>query len=230
MFAGLELQVLAGVYNVAHVQAASTCVAFVGQRIPLEEVYRLQGPVEDSDTLRGMWTRQTDPRLGETSSSTPWTAGLFLEGIAHARGFRTAKAARLDTNRAANWVLRALAEGQIHWAFRPPQADGQTRSATRDGIWLRELDARAGMDFAVSGDEEEEPITEDHGRGSDVDQGRESSAEQEHQPPAPPTHFQSQDDGLTDESSESYDGQGQTAFMSTTTRSRFAALQLDEDE
>lgn len=240
MFSGLEMQVLAGVYNTAHVQAASTCVQFVGQRMPLEEVYRLLGPVEDSDTLRGMRTRKPDPR--EVEGLTPWTAGLFLEGVAQSRGFRTAKAARLDTNRAANWVLRALAEGRIHWAFRPP-TERLGPPDTSDGIWLRELDA-ATDDLDIGNEEDHNVHNEGYAeprseQSSDVDQAtplpasaacgltdiegtkrlasdKTSKAESK---PEPDSEFLSESESGTDD-----------AVPGAAAASRFAALQIDDDD
>lgn len=47
----------------------------------------------------------------------------------------TAKSARPDANRAADGMMRALAEGRVRWCFWPPgsqpQRDGQ-------GLWLGE--------------------------------------------------------------------------------------------
>lgn len=49
-----------------------------------------------------------------------WSAMDICDGWAKKRGFYTAKAARLDSNRAANGILRMALDGKICLTLKPP--------------------------------------------------------------------------------------------------------------
>ncbi|KDN36770.1 P-loop containing nucleoside triphosphate hydrolase protein [Tilletiaria anomala UBC 951] len=119
---GMEIQVLCGILQISQVQAAASCVEYAAHRLPLEVIYRLKG-----EGKRG----------SESGKDNPLTAIYVLEALATRYNFKTAKAGRADTNRAANMVLRALAEGRIKWAFRPAHPTSQEDESTEQGIWLR---------------------------------------------------------------------------------------------
>ncbi|KAK0538690.1 hypothetical protein OC842_001213 [Tilletia horrida] len=136
---GMEMQVLGAILPISQVQAISSCVRFAAAHMPLEEALRLplDAPPPDpghtakkmeSGTSAGAANAQS--REGETA--VEWTAVRILEHVAAKYNFRTAKANRWDTNRAGNWVMRALAEGRIAWAFRPPALSSQETSAANN--------------------------------------------------------------------------------------------------
>lgn len=65
-------------------------------------------------------------------------------------------------------VLRALAEGGVHWAFWPPGTAASKLSETGDGIWVRRDDDDAGVNSSSDGEEEEEM---EHDRDSESGEG-----------------------------------------------------------
>ncbi|KAE8221066.1 hypothetical protein CF319_g5514 [Tilletia indica] len=129
---GHELQVLGSILPISQVQAISSSVRFAAAHMPLEEALRLPvntlppepGGTKGNSAKQGSQHKDEDKDEGAGGSvAFEWTAVRILEHIAARYNFRTAKANRWDTNRAGNWVMRALAEGRIPWAFRPPSME-----------------------------------------------------------------------------------------------------------
>lgn len=67
----------------------------------------------------------------------------------------TAKSARPDANRAADGIMRALAEGRVRWGFWPP---GSEPSRDGQGLWLGEWQSSdSDFDSTFSSEDSEPP-------------------------------------------------------------------------
>lgn len=93
-----QLQILMGSFPIAQVREPYTTVKFLAERMDLPKLLRISHP-ENDDT---------------------WSAMDICDGWAIKRDFRTARAARLDTYRAANSLLRMALEGKICLYIYPP--------------------------------------------------------------------------------------------------------------
>ncbi|XP_070510977.1 guanine nucleotide-binding protein-like 1 isoform X4 [Cardiocondyla obscurior] len=93
-----ELQILMGSFPIAQVREPYTVVQFLAERVNLPKLLKIPHP-ENDDT---------------------WSAMDICDGWAIKRDFKTAKAARLDTYRAANSLLRMTLEGKICLYVYPP--------------------------------------------------------------------------------------------------------------
>ncbi|GAC99309.1 nucleolar GTP-binding protein 2 [Pseudozyma hubeiensis SY62] len=133
---GMEMQVMGAILAISQVQAITSCIRFVAEHIALEKVLQLQYPLDEDEAQ-------------EEDGKEVWTGVKILEAVARRYMFKTAKANRWDVNRAGNLVMRAVAEGRIKWAFRPPSSREQVGvGGIGEGIWMPE----ASQD-AVQGDE-----------------------------------------------------------------------------
>ncbi|KAF1578632.1 UNVERIFIED_CONTAM: Guanine nucleotide-binding protein-like 1, partial [Eudyptes pachyrhynchus] len=92
------LQVLAGIYPISQLQEPYSAVGYLASRLPLPPLLQLRPP----------------------SAADGWTAWDICEAWAEKRGYKTAKAARNDVYRAANSILRLVAEGRLCLCLRPP--------------------------------------------------------------------------------------------------------------
>ncbi|KAL7423885.1 hypothetical protein Q5752_001470 [Cryptotrichosporon argae] len=97
---------------------------------------------------------------GGSAQPVVWTAGTMLEQRAIDRGFLSAQSGRPDTTRAADAMMRALADGRVKWGFRP---HGGRDSV---GIWQ-----------GVEGDVDAEAELEDWQAGAIADNKREDKGE-----------------------------------------------------
>lgn len=93
-----QLQILMGCFPIAQVSEPYTTIKFLAERIDLPKILKLQHPDND-DT---------------------WSAMDICDGWASKRSFFTARAARHDTYRAANSLLRMALEGKICIYVYPP--------------------------------------------------------------------------------------------------------------
>ncbi|KAM0725204.1 Guanine nucleotide-binding protein-like 1 [Formica fusca] len=93
-----QLQILMGSFPIAQVREPYTTVKFLAERMDLPKLLRISHP-ENDDT---------------------WSAMDICDGWAMKRDFITARAARLDTYRAANSLLRMALEGKICLYIYPP--------------------------------------------------------------------------------------------------------------
>lgn len=59
-------------------------------------------------------------KIEHPENDEEWSAMDICDGWAKKKGFKTAKAARLDTYRAANHLLRMALDGKICLCLRPP--------------------------------------------------------------------------------------------------------------
>ncbi|KAL6258580.1 hypothetical protein P5V15_010534 [Pogonomyrmex californicus] len=93
-----ELQILMGSFPIAQVREPYTVIKFLAERLNLPKLLRIPHP-ENDDT---------------------WSAMDICDGWAIKKDFKTARAARLDTYRAANSLLRMALEGKICLYIYPP--------------------------------------------------------------------------------------------------------------
>ncbi|KYM92420.1 Guanine nucleotide-binding protein-like 1 [Atta colombica] len=93
-----ELQILMGSFPIAQVREPYTVVQFLAERVNLPKLLKIPHP-ENDDT---------------------WSAMDICDGWAIKKDFKTARAARLDTYRAANSLLRMTLEGKICLYIYPP--------------------------------------------------------------------------------------------------------------
>ncbi|XP_072396262.1 guanine nucleotide-binding protein-like 1 [Diabrotica undecimpunctata] len=91
------LQVLMGSFPIAQLRQPFTTVKYIAERLDLVSILRIEHPTND-DT---------------------WSAMDVCDGWAKKKGFYTAKAARLDSYRAANSLLRMALDGKICLCLRP---------------------------------------------------------------------------------------------------------------
>ncbi|XP_008190921.2 guanine nucleotide-binding protein-like 1 isoform X1 [Tribolium castaneum] len=93
------IQVLMGSFPIAQLREPFTTIKYLAERMDLPNMLRIEHP-ENDDT---------------------WCAMDICDGWAKKRGFLTAKAARLDSYRAANDLLRMALDGKICLCLRPPK-------------------------------------------------------------------------------------------------------------
>ncbi|XP_074653915.1 guanine nucleotide-binding protein-like 1 [Tubulanus polymorphus] len=98
------LQILAGIYPVAQVREPYSAVQFLAERIPVIKLLQLTHP-EASE---------------QKGANIQWSSFDICDAWAEKRGFLTAKAARNDTYRAANNILRMALDGRLCLCMRPP--------------------------------------------------------------------------------------------------------------
>ncbi|XP_056637877.1 guanine nucleotide-binding protein-like 1 [Diorhabda sublineata] len=91
------LQVLMGSFPIAQLRQPYTTIKYIAERIDLVSLLKIDHPTND-DT---------------------WSAMDVCDGWAKKKGFYTAKAARLDSYRAANSLLRMALDGKICLSLRP---------------------------------------------------------------------------------------------------------------
>ncbi|KZV83144.1 P-loop containing nucleoside triphosphate hydrolase protein [Exidia glandulosa HHB12029] len=141
----LELQVLCGILPISRIPSLPSCIHYTAQRLPLEKILNLSHPsgatpltvLEDKRTWRpGQVVRRPASAPGPTERK--WTAMDIMTAFAERNGWMTAQAGRPDVMRAGNALMRALAEGRIRWAFRPPGDDTETET----GIWIAEAQVK----------------------------------------------------------------------------------------
>ncbi|XP_059472020.1 guanine nucleotide-binding protein-like 1 [Neocloeon triangulifer] len=92
------LQVLMGSFPIAQLREPFSSVQFLAERLDLVKLLKIQHPENDDS----------------------WSAFDVCDGWAKQRGFLTAKAARLDSYRAANHILRMALDGKVCLCLYPP--------------------------------------------------------------------------------------------------------------
>lgn len=113
VFPGLaprELQIIAGMFPISQVREPLSVVKYLAERVRLVEILKLDSEVGKLE----------DFLLESDYVAKGWTAWKICEAWAMKRGYRTAKAARLDVPRAANHILRLALEGRIVLSTVPP--------------------------------------------------------------------------------------------------------------
>ncbi|KAM4696605.1 guanine nucleotide-binding protein-like 1 [Rhinophrynus dorsalis] len=162
-----QQQLLAGIYPIAQIQEPYTSVGYLSCRIPVPQLLKL-----------------TNPRGGQEG----WTAWGICEAWADKRGYKTAKASRSDTYRAANSLLRLAVDGRLCLCMRPPGYSLQKEAweqhpDTKEMAAHSQAQGRSSSESS-SGREEEEEISssgeEEEERDRDADE-----EEDEEEAPAP---------------------------------------------
>lgn len=95
-----KLQVLMGSYPIAQLREPYASIKFLAERVDLPKLLVLKHP--------------------ENEAGDEWSAIDVCDAWAIKRGFLTAKAARPDTYRAANNILRMALDGKITLSLKPP--------------------------------------------------------------------------------------------------------------
>lgn len=93
-----SIQILMGSYPIAQLREPYTAIRYLAERLDLPQLLRISHPEGDNT----------------------WSPRDICDGWAKKRGYLTAKAARLDTYRAANNLLRMALDGKICLWLRPP--------------------------------------------------------------------------------------------------------------
>lgn len=93
------IQILMGSYPIAQLREPYTAIRYLAERLDLPRLLRIDHP-ENDDT---------------------WSPRDICDGWAKKRGYLTAKAARLDTYRAANSILRMALDGSLCLWLCPPK-------------------------------------------------------------------------------------------------------------
>ncbi|BEI88039.1 uncharacterized protein CcaverHIS019_0107570 [Cutaneotrichosporon cavernicola] len=161
--APMELQAMAGILPISQIPSLPACTAFVARHMPLEDIFRVPRPKQEDDIDLRTWR---GPRPTTPKKNAGWTAGEIMDARALDRGFLTAKGGRPDANRAANGMLRSVADGRVRWGFYPPGREGQAGV----GVWLG-----GNPDLEALGDESESEEEE----GGEREDEKESEARSE---------------------------------------------------
>ncbi|XP_046401008.1 guanine nucleotide-binding protein-like 1 [Ischnura elegans] len=115
-----HLQVLMGSYPIAQLQEPYSSIRFLAERLDLIKQLKLQ----------------------HADGNDEWSPMDVCEAWAKKRGYLTAKAARLDTYRAANHLLRMATEGKICLCLRPPgfkdnKDSWEKNEEVKEILWLQ---------------------------------------------------------------------------------------------
>ncbi|CAK1554297.1 unnamed protein product [Leptosia nina] len=117
-----SIQILMGSYPIAQLREPYTTIRYLAERLDLPKLLRIDHPENDDS----------------------WSPRDICDGWAKKRGYLTAKAARLDTYRAANSILRMALDGKICLWLRPPGfTDSRSNFESSDEIkyvkWVQAL-------------------------------------------------------------------------------------------
>ncbi|CAH2064987.1 unnamed protein product, partial [Iphiclides podalirius] len=125
------IQILMGSYPIAQLREPYTTVRYLAERLDLPRLLRMEHPDQD-DT---------------------WSPRDICDAWAKKKGYLTAKAARLDTYRAANSLLRMALDGKICLWLRPPGfSKNRDKYEGCDELrYVRWVQALAGSDAADPG-------------------------------------------------------------------------------
>ncbi|SJX60632.1 related to GTP-binding protein [Sporisorium reilianum f. sp. reilianum] len=205
---GMEMQVMGAILAISQVQAITSCIRFVAEHIALEKVLQLEYPRDEDD--------------GE--GEQVWTGVKVLEAVARRYMFKTAKANRWDVNRAGNLVMRAVAEGRIKWAFRPPSGPND---GLGQGIWIPDAQAQTatagGADVLTAPNPDDEEEHEDE----DADDKKSDSDDDEAIARKVRFDFGAVESGDDDEDDENEDDGG---ALGGSTNSLFSALAVEDGD
>ncbi|ODO10572.1 hypothetical protein I350_01169 [Cryptococcus amylolentus CBS 6273] len=176
--AGLEVQALAGIIPISQIPSLPSCLTFASSHLPIETIFKVPRPAPEDDsfqtevkkTYRHEWQAERARKRDEERKHR-WSVGGVLEERAIDKGFMTAKGGRPDINRAADGMMRALADGKVRWGFYPPNTSGKEGA----GIWLGDDVDESGAADVPSAEEETAEEDEDE----DVEDGENQSDEEE---------------------------------------------------
>jgi len=118
------LQVLLGVFPLSQLREPYTCIRFLAERLPLEQIYNLKPP-RGSEAQVAQEEFEGDMFAGlsiaDESSTYKWSAWGLCEAFAQSRSY-TLKGGkgRWDTHHAASDILADALCGALVFAFEPP--------------------------------------------------------------------------------------------------------------
>lgn len=162
------LQVLMGSFPIAQLREPYSTIRFLAERINLVKMLRIDHPDND-DT---------------------WSPMDICDGWAKKRGYLTAKAARLDSYRAANSLLRMALDGKIclclrpikyseqkeHWEHHPDVAEVKWIQALEDEKDANKISNQIAASDYSSDEEESKQIVGDADDGGDESDTTEESS------------------------------------------------------
>uniref|UniRef100_A0A182QQ14 Guanine nucleotide-binding protein-like 1 n=1 Tax=Anopheles farauti TaxID=69004 RepID=A0A182QQ14_9DIPT len=129
-----RLQVLMGSYPIAQLREPYASIRFLAERVNLVQLLSLKHPDNDNDE---------------------WSAMDVCDAWAIKRGFLTAKAARPDTYRAANSILRMALDGKITLSLKPIGFHDQRERFATDPELARVKEIQALSEKDVNDDEDD---------------------------------------------------------------------------
>ncbi|XP_067662554.1 guanine nucleotide-binding protein-like 1 isoform X2 [Haliotis asinina] len=144
------LQVLAGIFPVAHVRDPYSCIAYLASRISLPLILKLIHPKTNQLNVKDL----------------RWTAYDICTEWAVKCGYHTARGARPDIYRAANHILRMTVDGRLRLNFTPPgytESKDTWRSHPEVTVLLKRGQSvlrgyRREIDTTLSSDTDEEEV------------------------------------------------------------------------
>ncbi|KAF7996360.1 hypothetical protein HCN44_001992 [Aphidius gifuensis] len=159
-----QLQILMGSFPIAQVREPYTTIKYLAERMDLPKLLNIQH--QDNDDT--------------------WSAMDICDGWAAKRNYVTARAARLDTYRAANSLLRMALEGKICLFIYPPGWAANKEKWENDPYvevisWIQASTTRHTEDLDIqefsSSEEDDKPS--EKSKHSHTDDGNESEDESE---------------------------------------------------
>uniref|UniRef100_A0A182MQP6 Guanine nucleotide-binding protein-like 1 n=1 Tax=Anopheles culicifacies TaxID=139723 RepID=A0A182MQP6_9DIPT len=162
-----RLQVLMGSYPIAQLREPYASIRFLAERLDLVQLLALKHPENDNDE---------------------WSPIDICDAWAIKRGFLTAKAARPDTYRAANSILRMALDGKITLSLKPIGFHQVKEKLTSDPGLVRVKEIQAIVENDGNDDEDDcfsDTDTEDiAGVSNDGDNEEDEDANSTLSPPA----------------------------------------------
>ncbi|KAG8448678.1 hypothetical protein GDO86_015671 [Hymenochirus boettgeri] len=157
-----QQQILAGIYPIAQIQEPYTSVGYLSCRIPVPRLLKLP------ESIRG---------------DMGWTAWSICEAWAEKRGYKTAKASRSDTYRAANSLLRLAVDGRLCLCMRPPgyslqKEDWELHPDTKEMAAHSQAQVQANNESFSDREEEEISSSGEEEEEQDRDADEEEDAEE----------------------------------------------------
>ncbi|WVQ86042.1 hypothetical protein IAT38_008210 [Cryptococcus sp. DSM 104549] len=222
---GLEVQCLAGIVPISQIPSLPACIHFAATHLPLETIFRVPQPEPDASDLYAAKRTYRDAEQAERARAQEvekrkrerWTAGGIMEGRAVDKGFMTAKGGRPDINRAANGMMRLLADGKIRWGFYPPGMTGKEGM----GIWLGAEDGEKGE--GEVGESEWEREDKESGEGESEGSQDEEEEDGEEEDVVEEEEEEEEEEGSEEEAPKKSGGVKQAGGF-------FAALEISDDE
>lgn len=148
------IQILMGSYPIAQLREPYTTIRYLAERMDLPKLLRIAHPEGDD----------------------AWSPRDICDGWAKKRSYLTAKAARLDTYRAANSLLRMALDGRICLWLRPPGfTENRDKYETCEEIkyvrWVQALsDAKSDEVLTSESDNERQSDSGDDNSGTSDDE------------------------------------------------------------
>ncbi|XP_053328937.1 guanine nucleotide-binding protein-like 1 [Spea bombifrons] len=164
-------QLLAGIYPIAQIQEPYTSVGYLACRIPVPQLLKLSHP---------------------DATKSGWTAWIICEAWADKRGYKTAKASRSDTYRAANSLLRLAVDGRLCLCMRPPGYSQQKEAweqhpDTQEMVAHSQAQGHPNSDSDSGGEEDEEDEEEEISSSGEETEERDRDADEEEDEEEVPT-------------------------------------------